>query len=89
MYLFIHEMTFVFPDVTRTLFFGQWMFDNRGALLWSAKVATLILFFLAPATIGINVSGVVRGTFIFFIKLMFLSTFFVCFAVVLFSFMYD
>jgi hypothetical protein len=30
----------------------------------------------------------VRGTFIFFLKLMFFSTFFVCFMVVLFSFMY-
>lgn len=88
MYLLIHEMTFVSPDTTRTLLFGQWIVDNRGTLLWFAKGATVILFFVSPVTIGINVSGVVRGTLVFFIKLIFLSAFCVCFMVVLFSFLY-
>lgn len=87
-YLLIHEMTFVFPDLTRTLLFGPWMVDNRGTLLLLAKIFTIVLFFVSPITIGMNVSGVVRGTLVFFIKLIFLSAFCVCFMVVLFSLLY-
>jgi hypothetical protein len=87
-YLLIHEMTFVFPDITRTLLFGPWMVDNRGTLLLLAKIFTIVLFFVSPITIGMNVSGVVRGTLVFFIKLIFLSAFCVCFMVVLFSLLY-
>jgi hypothetical protein len=59
--------------------------DNRGTLLWLAKWSALILFFVTPATLWLNVSGVVRGTFWFFFKTIVLSAFFVCFGVVLFS----
>ena len=65
MYLLIHEMTFVSPDVTRTLIFGPWIVDNRGSLLLVSKIFTIVLFFISPVTIGMNVSGVVRGTFSF------------------------
>lgn len=85
LYLFIHEMTFVFPELTRTVFFWNWLVDNRGTLLWLAKWSALILFFVTPITLWLNVSGVVRGTFWFFLKTIVLSAFFVCFGVVLFS----
>lgn len=85
LYLFIHELTFVFPELTRTVFFGNWLVDNRGTLLWLAKWSTLILFLVTPITLWLNVSGVVRGTFWFFFKTIVLSAFFVCFGVVLFS----
>ena len=88
MYLLIHEMTFVSPDVTRTLIFGPWIVDNRGSLLLVSKIFTIVLFFISPVTIGMNVSGVVRGTLVFFIKLIVLSAFCVCFMAVLFSFLY-
>ncbi len=85
LYLFIHELTFVFPEITRTVFFWNWLVDNRGTLLWLAKWSALILFFVTPITLWLNVSGVVRGTFWFFFKTIVLSAFFICFAIVLFS----
>jgi hypothetical protein len=85
LYLFIHELTFVFPEITRTVFFWNWLVDNRGTLLWLAKWSTLVLFFVTPITLGLNVSGVVRGTFWFFFKTIVLSAFFVSFGAVLFS----
>lgn len=88
MYLLIHEMTFIYPDATYRLFLGPWIVDNRWSLLWVAKAFTILLFFVSPMTIGINVSGVVRGTLVFFLKLFFLSAFCVSFMVVLFSFLY-
>lgn len=87
-YLLISEMTYVYPDATRTLFMGTWLVDNREGLLWSAKILTIFVFILAPITIGLNVSGVVRGNFLYFLKLFFLSAVFVCFGVVLFSLLF-
>ena len=88
LYLLIHEMTFVTPEITRTFFFGNWIVENRGTLLLGAKILTLVLFFVTPMTLGLNVSGVVRGTFWFFLKVVVLSAFFICFGVVLFSMLY-
>lgn len=85
LYLFIHELTFVFPEITRTVFFWNWLVDNRWTLLWLAKWSALVLFFVTPITLWLNVSGVVRGTFWFFFKTIVLSAFFVCFGVVLIS----
>jgi hypothetical protein len=53
--------------------------------LWLAKSSALILFFLTPITLWLNVSGVVRGTFWFFFKTIVLSAFFVSFGTILFS----
>ncbi len=88
MYLLIHEMTFVSPEMTRTLFFGNWIVENRGTLLFGTKILTVLLFFSTPMTLGLNVSGVIRGTFWFFLKVILLSAFFVCFGIVLFSILY-
>lgn len=85
LYLLVHEMTFVYPEITRTIFFWDWLVENRGTLLWIAKWSALLLFFVTPATLWLNVSGVVRGTFWFFLKTIILSVIFVCFGVVLFS----
>ena len=88
-YAFIHEMTFVTPDFTRTLFMGNWIVENRGMLLWSTKILAFALFFITPMTLWLNVAGVVRGTLWFFLKVVFLSAFFVCFGVVLFWLLYN
>lgn len=85
LYLFIHEMTFIFPEITRSVFMGNWIVENRGTLLWISKFIALLLFFVTPMTLGLNVSGVVRGTFVFFLKTIVLSAFFICFGIVLFS----
>ncbi len=85
LYLFIHEMTFIFPEITRSVFMGNWIVENRGTLLWISKFTALLLFFVTPMTLGLNVSGVVRGTFVFFLKTIVLSAFFICFGIVLFS----
>ncbi len=85
LYLFVHEMTFIFPEITRSVFLGNWIVENRGTLLWISKFIALLLFFVTPMTLGLNVSGVVRGTFIFFLKTIVLSAFFICFGIVLFS----
>lgn len=53
-------MTFVYPEISRTVFLGNWIVENRGTLLWIAKFMALLLFFITPMTIGLNVSGVVR-----------------------------
>lgn len=88
-YLLFHEMTFVSPEVTRTLFLGNWIVENRGSLLFVSKILTIALFFITPMTLGLNVSGVIRGTFWFFLKVLVLSAFFVCFGIVLFSMLYN
>lgn len=88
LYLLIHEMTFVSPEITRTFFFWNWIVENRGTLLLGSKILTLILFFVTPMTLGLNVSGVIRGTFWFFLKVVVLSAFFICFGAVLFSMLY-
>lgn len=85
LYLLIHEMTFVFPDLTRTLFLGNWLVENRGMLLWASKFIALLLFFITPMTLGLNVSWVVRGTLWFFLKTILLSAVFICFGIVFFS----
>ena len=85
LYLFIHEITFVFPEITKTVFFWWWIVDNRGMLLWIAKILAILLFFFTPMTMWLNVYGVVRNTFWFFCKTLVLSVFFVCFWVVLIS----
>lgn len=85
LYLLLHEMTFVYPEITRTVFLWNWLVDNRGTLLWIAKWSSLLLFFITPATLWLNVSGVVRGTFWFFLKTMILSLIFVFFGAALFS----
>lgn len=85
LYLLLHEMTFVYTEITRTMFIGNWLVDNRGTLLWLAKWSSLLLFFITPATLWLNVSGVVRGTFWFFLKTIILSVIFVLFGTALFS----
>ncbi len=85
MYLCIHELTFVYPEITRSLFMGNWIVENRGTLLWLSKFGALLLFFVTPMTLGLNVSWVVRGTFWFFLKTIILSAVFVCFGIILFS----
>ncbi len=85
LYLFVHEMTFVSPEITRVSFFWNWLVDNRGTLLWLAKWSALVLFFVTPVTLWLNVSGVIRGTFWFFFKTIVLSAFFVSFWAVLFA----
>jgi len=85
LYLLIHEMTFIFPELTRTWFMGNWFVENRWTLLWLSKFIALLLFFITPMTLGLNVSGVVRGTFWFFLKTVILSIVFICFWTVLFS----
>lgn len=85
LYLFIHEMTFIFPELTRGAFMWDWLVENRGTLLWFSKFVALLLFIVTPITLGLNVSGVVRGTFWFFLKTIILSAFFICFGTVLFS----
>lgn len=87
-YLLFHEMTFVTPEVTRTLFLGNWIMENRGSLLFVSKILTIALFFITPMTLWLNVAGVIRGTFWFFLKVLLLSAFFICFGVVLFSMLY-
>ena len=88
LYLLLHEMTFVSPEITRTFFFGNWIVENRGSLLFGAKILIIILFFITPMTLGLNVSWVIRGTFWFFFKVIILSAFFVCLGTVLFSMLY-
>lgn len=78
-YSLIHEMTFVAPDFTRTLFLGNIIVENRGTLLWISKVLVGVLFFVTPMTLGLNVAWVVRDTLWFFIKVILLSAFFVIF----------
>jgi hypothetical protein len=85
LYLLIHEMTFIFPELTRTGFMGNWFVENRWTLLWLSKFLALLLFFVTPMTLWLNVSGVVRGTFWFFLKTVVLSVFFICFWAVLLS----
>jgi len=84
LYLLVHEMTFVYPEITRTLFFGNQIVENRWTILWASKWFAVILFFITPITLGLNVSGVVRGTLWFFLKTIILSTIFIVFGVVLF-----
>jgi len=85
MYLFIHEMTFVYPEITRSIFMGDFIMKNRGTLLWMSKCIALVLFFVTPMTLGLNVSGVPRGTVLFFLKTSILSAVFISFWIVLFS----
>lgn len=85
LYLLLHEMTFMYPETTRTVFLWNWLVDNRGTLLLIAKWLSLLLFFITPATLWLNVSGVVRGTFWFFLKTIVLSLIFVFFGTALFS----
>lgn len=85
LYLLVHEMTFIFPELTRTIFLGDWLVENRGILLWVSKFIALLLFFVTPMTLWLNVSWVVRGTVWFFLKTIFLSAVFICFGIVLFS----
>lgn len=85
LYLFVHEMTFIYPEITRSIFLGNLLVENRGTILWASKWLVLILFFVTPITLGLNVSGVVRGTLWFFLKTIVLSIFFICFGVILFS----
>ena len=85
LYLLVHEMTFVFPELTRSVFLGDWFVENRGILLWVSKFIALLLFFVTPMTLWLNVSWVVRGTVWFFLKTILLSAVFICFGIVLFS----
>ncbi len=61
------------------------MIDHRGILLWIGKIATVALFLFSPLTMGINVTGAVRGTFWFCLKVFVLSAFYIIFGIVLFS----
>jgi hypothetical protein len=88
-YMFIHEMTFVSPELTRGLFLGNWIVENRWTLLWISKVLIVGLFFITPMTLGLNVAWVVRDTLWFFIKVIFLSAFFLSFGIVLFSILFS
>lgn len=76
-YIFVREMTFVFPEFTRSFFLGNWLVDNRGSILLVLKFATILLFFFTPLTLAINVSGLVRGNFWFIMKTLILGLFYV------------
>lgn len=87
-YLFIYQMTLVAPDLTRNVFFGNWIVDHRDILLWVSKSLTIMLFFVTPMTLGLNVAWVVRDTLWFFVKVLILSAFFVIFGIVLFRLLF-
>lgn len=84
-YLFVYQMTFVTPDITRTLLFGNLIVDNRGVLLLSSNAAMVFLFFFAPISVGIHARGMVRGSLWFISKIIILSACFVLFGVALLS----
>ncbi|MFA6079985.1 MAG: hypothetical protein WC753_00700 [Candidatus Gracilibacteria bacterium] len=84
-YLFVYQMTFVTPDITRTLIFGNLIVDNRGILLFSSNVIMVFLFFFSPISVGIHARGMVRGSLWFVSKIIILSACFVLFGVALLS----
>lgn len=85
LYVFIHETTFIYPDITRSIYLWDWMIANKVTLLWIAKLTIVGLFFIAPISVGINVAGAVRNTLWFLCKTIILAAFIICFGVVLSS----
>lgn len=84
-YMFLYQMTFVNPDFTQTLIFGNWIMEKRGILLLSSNAAMVFLFFFAPLSVGINSHGMVRGSLWFVSKILVLSACFIVFGVVILS----
>ncbi len=85
LYLFLYQITYVTPDITRTLLFGSWILERRDFALWCAQCITIFLFFFAPISVGIHAGGMIRGSLWFLLKILVLSAFFVLFGVVLLS----
>jgi len=83
LYLFLYQITFVTPDITRTFFFWNWIMEKRDILLWTTNCLTVFLFFFAPISVGIHAGGMIRGSLWFLLKILILSAFFVLFGVVL------
>lgn len=83
LYLFIYQVTFVTPDITRTFFFWNWIIERRDILLWSVNCLTVFLFFFAPISVGIHAGGMIRWSLWFLVKILVLSAFFVLFGSVL------
>lgn len=50
-YIFFYEITFVQPEITRTVFLGSWLIDHRGTLLWITKMLSFALLFVTPMTL--------------------------------------
>lgn len=59
-YLFLHQITFISPEYTRTLLFGNWLFEQRYFLLWWSHFMMIFLFFFAPISVGIHAGVMVR-----------------------------
>lgn len=85
LYLFLYQITYSTPEITRSLLFWGWILDRRELLLWSTNCLTMFLFFFAPISVGIHAGGMIRGSLWFLLKILVLSGFFVLFGVVLFS----
>ncbi len=85
LYLFLYQITFVTPDITRTFFFWNWIMEKRDILLWATNCLTVFLFFFAPISVGIHAGGMIRWSLWFLLKILILSAFFVLFGVVLLS----
>ncbi len=85
LYLFIFSITYITPDTTRAIFFGNLLLERRDMLLWCTNAMTLFLFFFAPMSMGIHAGWVIRWSLWFIFKILILSAFFVLFGVVLVS----
>jgi len=84
-YLFLYQITYITPDITRTLIFWSWLLERRDVSLWIAQCLSVFLFFFAPISVGIHAGGMIRGSLWFLLKILVLSAFFVLFGVVLLS----
>lgn len=82
--LFLQHITFITPDITRNVLFGESILERRETLLWLSHGLTIFLFFFAPISLWIHAGGVMRGSLWFLLKIGILSVFFVLFGVVLF-----
>ncbi len=83
LYLFLYQITFISPEYTRTLLFGDWLFEQRYFLLWWSHFMMIFLFFFAPISVGIHAGVMVRWSLWFLLKIVILSAFFVLFWVVI------
>lgn len=82
-YLLIYVLTFITPETTLFAPWGTWMIRERNVILLWINIMMVFLYFFTPFSIGLNVGWVVRGTFWYFLKLIFLSLFYVAFGVVI------
>ncbi len=88
-YFAIYHFTFTQEIYTSRLMWWNWSIEHRYNILWWLKLSFPILYIATPLTLGVNVIGVVRWTFFFFIKVFILSAFFVIFGTALFLSLYS